>query len=56
MDWTLQGRIYLHYLSFSLPQVTQLARDILGMNWQHGHRNTGTKSASKITRSMVCAL
>ena len=29
MDWTLQGRIYPHYLAFSLPQVTQLARDIL---------------------------
>ena len=29
MDWTLQGRIYLHYVAFSLPQVTQLARDIL---------------------------
>ena len=29
MDWTLQGRFYPHYLAFSLPQVTQLARDIL---------------------------
>ena len=28
MGWTLQGRIYSHYLAFSLPQVTQLARDI----------------------------
>ena len=29
--WTgfLQGRIYPHYLAFSLSQVTQLARDIL---------------------------
>ena len=29
MDWILQGRIYPHYLAFSVAQLTQLARDIL---------------------------